>query len=89
MFTVHLRSTDASDYSAMGSLQTTIPAGSVVGPSSDACVNVSLVDDDILETTESFSAILRSANAQVGTSYSIDVEIEDQDGKCIVCVTLY
>ena len=80
MFTVYLCSTDVSDYSAAGSLQTTIPAGSVVGPSSDACVNVSLVDDDILEATELFSAILRSANAQVGSTYSIDVEIEDQDG---------
>ena len=61
----------------MGSLQATIPAGSVVGPSSDACVSVSLVDDDILEATQSFSATLSVASAEEGFVITTTVSIMD------------
>ena len=73
--------TDASDYAALGSLQTVILAGSIAGPSSRVCVNVSLVDDDLLEENgERFSVRLQSENAEVGSSKNIDVSITDDDG---------
>ncbi len=73
--------TDTSDYAAVGSLQTVIPAGSTAGPSSRVCVNVSLVDDDLLEENgEVFSVRLQSENAEVGSSNTIDVSITDDDG---------
>ena len=73
--------TDASDYAAVGSLQTVIPAGSTVGLSSHVCVNVSLVDDNLLEENgERFSVRLQSENAEVGSSNTIDVSITDDDG---------
>ena len=73
--------TDTSDYAAVGSLQTVIPAGSTAGPSSRVCVNVSLVDDDLLEENgEVFSVRLQSENVEVGSSNTIDVSITDDDG---------
>ncbi len=73
--------TDTNDYAAVGSLQTVIPAGSTVGLSSRVCVNVSLVDDNLLEENgERFSVRLQSENAEVGSSNTIDVSITDDDG---------
>ncbi len=74
-------STDESDYAAVGSLQTVIPAGATVGPTSRACVTVSLVDDDLLEFHgERFQARLQSENTGVGGSRLINVSIDDNDG---------
>ncbi len=73
--------TDASDYAAVGSLQTMIPVGSTVGLSSRICVTVSLVDDNLLEENgEIFSVRLQSKNAEVSSSNNIDVFITDDDG---------
>ncbi len=77
-------STDESDYAAVGSLQTVIPAGATVGPTSRACVTVSLVDDDLLESNgQQFYVLLKSQNARVGLSDSIEVTISDADGNNI------
>ncbi|XP_064390869.1 uncharacterized protein LOC135338715 isoform X3 [Halichondria panicea] len=67
---------DASDYTAIGSLQTMFPVNSVPGSTPDACVTVSLIDDEILESTQEFSIILSSDNAQVSTD-RIAVDIMD------------
>ena len=85
-------STDESDYAAVGSLQTVIPAGATVGPTSRACVTVSLVDDDLLELNgERFQAHLQSENTGVGGSRLINVSINDNDGNltrllCALCI---
>ena len=74
--------TDASDYAAVGSLQTVIPAGATAGVSSRVCVTVSLVDDDLLEDDgEIFSALLQSENAKLGVAENTTVvSISDNDG---------
>ncbi len=74
-----LSATDASDYTAIGSLQTMFPVNSVPGSTPDACVTVSLIDDEILESTQEFSIILSSDNAQVSTD-RIAVDIMDGEG---------
>ncbi len=74
--------TDASDYAAVGSLQTVIPAGATAGASSRVCVTVSLTDDNLLEDDgETFSAVLQSENARLGaTENNTVVSISDGDG---------
>ena len=58
---------------------------SVVGD--EACIDVSILNDDILESTQSFSLFLTSSNAQVDTSQSVVViSITDTNSKLHQCI---
>ena len=54
----------------------------MVGASSETCITISLIDDDVIEPDESFTATLKSANAQVASNhYDItNISIFDGDG---------
>ena len=58
---------------------------SVVGD--EACIDVSILNDDILESTQSFGLFLTSSNAQVDTSQSaVVISITDTNSKLHQCI---
>ena len=71
--------TASSDYN-IPTIDFVIPAMSGVG--NEACIDVSILDDDILEGTQSFSLFLTSENAQVDDGQSVVViSITDTNSK--------
>ncbi len=60
-------SLDASDYDPVGSFFLNFAGGS------EDCVTVSLLEDDIIESDQQFSAILFSANALVDVNETVIV----------------
>ena len=71
--------TASSDYN-IPTIDFAIPAMSGVG--NETCIDVSILDDDILEGTQSFSLFLTSQNAQVDNGQSVVViSIADTNSK--------
>ena len=65
-------SLDASDYDPVGNLFGSFVAGQTsIG--SEECVTISLLEDDILESDQQFSAILSSVNALIDVSDTVIV----------------
>ncbi len=63
---------DTSDYASVGSFFVNI-AGGRANIGSEDCVTISLLEDDIIESDQQFSAILSSANALVDVSETVIV----------------
>ena len=58
----------------------TISAGSMIGDSD--CLLIMLEEDDVLEQTQSFAALLTSISATVGGSPLTTISIMDVDSEC-------
>ena len=52
------------------------------GSGSRQCLNITIIDDSVLEGEESFLLVLRSDSAEV-TTRNASVSIQDNDGKSI------
>ncbi len=65
-------SLDASDYAPVEGFVINFAAGQTSIGSED-CVTISLLEDDIIESDQQFSAILSSANALVDVSEAVIV----------------
>lgn len=77
MLSLYIGSVDYSHDALSSSIDSNTPNGR-------ACISITLMDDDILENEETFTAVLSSTNGQVGDDNMVTVTINDNDGKIII-----
>ena len=51
------------------------------------CIDIGIIDDDVVELPESFMVVV--VVPLIGVQSSIQVNIEDDDGTCPICVALF
>ena len=56
---------------------------------STQCLTISITDDNIVESIESFSVAMLAASDSVTLGYprTASVDITDNDGNCVNCIT--